>query len=72
VRLSLLALRPQVNDFLSVWFDISVLWRVLCEFESNYLVSHSKVCILQFQTYVCGKFKDSSEGRNGMYFKTEH
>lgn len=71
MRLSLLALRPQVNDFLSVCFDVSVLWRVLCEFESNYLLSHSKVCILKFTTNVSGKFKDISVGRNGMYLKKE-
>jgi hypothetical protein len=71
VRLSLLALRLQVNEFLSAWFNISVLWHVLCEFESNYLLSHNKVCILKFQTNVCGKFNDSNEDRNGIYFKKE-
>ena len=71
VRLGLLSLRPQVNEFLSVWFNISVLWHVLCEFESNYLLSHNKVCILKFRTNVCGKLKDSSEGRNGMCLKKE-
>lgn len=71
MRLSLLVLQPQVNDFLSIWFVVSVLWRVLCEFESNHSISQSKVCILTFQTNVCVKIKDSSDGRNGMYFKEE-
>jgi len=47
------------------------LWRVLCEFESTYLLSYSEVCILKFQTNVYGKFKDSSVGRNGMYFRED-
>ena len=64
-------LRAQVNDFLSVWFDMSVLWRVLCEFVRNYSVSNSKFCILKFHTNVYSKFKDSGDDRKWMYLREE-